>query len=66
MPRDLEEAAAIDGAGRFRSFLRIAVPLTMSGIATQAVLAGTWSWNSFMIPVTFTTDPNHYIMTVGP
>jgi multiple sugar transport system permease protein len=65
VPADLEEAAAIDGAGRFKSFLRIAVPLTMSGIATQAVLAGTWSWNSFMIPVTFTTDPDHYVMTVG-
>jgi multiple sugar transport system permease protein len=65
VPVDLEEAAAIDGAGRFKSFLRIAVPLTMSGIATQAVLAGTWSWNSFMIPVTFTTDPDRYLMTVG-
>jgi multiple sugar transport system permease protein len=65
VPDELEEAAAIDGAGRFRSFLRIAIPLTMSGIATQAVLAGTWSWNSFMIPVTFTTDPEHYVMTVG-
>jgi multiple sugar transport system permease protein len=65
LPVDLEEAAAIDGAGRFKSFLKIAVPLTMSGIATQAVLAGTWTWNSFMIPVTFTTDPDHYVMTVG-
>ncbi|HMK97263.1 MAG TPA: ABC transporter permease subunit, partial [Acidimicrobiales bacterium] len=44
---------------------KIAVPLAMSGIATQAVLAGTWTWNSFMIPVTFTTDPDHYMMTVG-
>jgi multiple sugar transport system permease protein len=65
LPAELEEAAVIDGAGRFRSFLKIAVPLTMSGIATQAVLAGTWTWNSFMIPVTFTTDPDHYMMTVG-
>ncbi len=65
VPTDLEDAAAIDGAGRFRTFLKVAVPLTMSGIATQAILAGTWTWNSFMIPVTFTTDPNHYMMTVG-
>ncbi|HUB72159.1 MAG TPA: carbohydrate ABC transporter permease [Acidimicrobiales bacterium] len=65
VPSDLEEAAVVDGAGRFRSFLRIAVPLAMSGIATQAVLAGTWTWNSFMIPVTFTTDPDRYMMTVG-
>ncbi|HTV10387.1 MAG TPA: carbohydrate ABC transporter permease [Acidimicrobiales bacterium] len=65
LPIDLEEAAAIDGAGRFKSFLGVAVPLTMSGIATQAILAGTWSWNSFMIPVTFTTNPDRYLMTVG-
>ena len=65
LPPDLEDAAAVDGAGRFTMFLRIAVPLTLTGIATQAVLAGTWTWNSFMIPVTFTTDPSHYVLTVG-
>jgi multiple sugar transport system permease protein len=65
LPPDLEDAAAVDGARRFTMFLRIAVPLTLTGIATQAVLAGTWTWNSFMIPVTFTTDPSHYVLTVG-
>jgi len=65
LPVEVEEAAMIDGAGRFRSFLKIAAPLTMTGIATQAILAGTWTWNSFMIPVTFTTDPSHYVLTVG-
>jgi multiple sugar transport system permease protein len=64
-PSELEDAAAVDGAGRFRTFLKIAVPLTMSGIATQAVLAGTWTWNSFMVPVTFTTDPSYFVLTVG-
>ena len=65
IPGDLEDAAAVDGAGRLRTFLRIAVPLTMSGIATEAVLAGTWTWNSFMIPVTFTTNPSFFVLTVG-
>ena len=65
LPVELEDAAAIDGAGRFRTFALVAVPLTMTAIATQAILAGTWTWNSFMIPVTFTTDPNHYVLTVG-
>ncbi len=65
LPRELEDAAAVDGAGRFRTFLKVAVPLTMSGVATQAILAGTWTWNSFMIPVTLTTDPSHFVLTVG-
>jgi len=65
LPPDLEDAAAVDGARRFTMFLKIAVPLTLTGIATQAVLAGTWTCNSLMIPVTFTTDPSHYVLTVG-
>ena len=64
LPVELEDAAAIDGAGRFRTSQN-RVPLTMSGIATQALLAGTWTWNSFMIPVMFSTDPNYYMLTVG-
>lgn len=65
VPDDLEDAAAVDGASRMRTFAQIAVPLTMTAIATQAILAGTWTWNSFMIPVTFLTDPSHYVLTVG-
>lgn len=65
LPKDLEDAAAVDGAGRFTIFLRIAVPLTMTGIATQAILAGTWTWNSFVIPVTMTTDKDLFVLTVG-
>jgi len=65
LPKDLEDAAQVDGAGRFTSFLRIAVPLTLTGIATQAILAGTWTWNSFMIPVTMTTDKELFVLTVG-
>jgi multiple sugar transport system permease protein len=65
MPAELEDAAAVDGAGRFRTFIKIAVPVTMTAIATQAVLAGTWTWNSFLIPVTFTTEPNRFVLTVG-
>lgn len=65
LPDELMEAAAIDGAGRFRTFLRIGVPLAVTGIATQAILAGTWTWNSFMIPVTMTNDPTKFVLTVG-
>jgi multiple sugar transport system permease protein len=65
LPKDLEDAAAVDGAGRFTTFIRIAVPLTMTGIVTQAILAGTWTWNSFVIPVTMTTDKDLFVLTVG-
>lgn len=65
LPVELEDAAAVDGAGRFVTFLRIGVPLLVTAIATQAILAATWTWNSFMAPVTFTTDRDLYVLTVG-
>ncbi|MFB9954338.1 carbohydrate ABC transporter permease [Cellulomonas denverensis] len=65
LPAELDEAAALDGAGRFRTFLQIGVPLAMTGIATQAILAGTWTWNSFLIPVTMVNDPDKFVLTVG-
>jgi multiple sugar transport system permease protein len=65
LPDDLEEAASLDGAGRFRTFAQIGVPLALTGIATQAILAGTWTWNSFMVPVTMINDPDAFVLTVG-
>ena len=65
IPKDLEEAAAIDGAGRFRIFWRVGVPLAVTGIATQAILSGTWTWNSFLVPVTFINDPSKFVLTLG-
>jgi multiple sugar transport system permease protein len=65
LPKDLEEAAAIDGANRLKIFWRIGVPLTMTGIATQAILAGTWTWNSFLVPVTFINNPSMFVLTLG-
>jgi multiple sugar transport system permease protein len=65
LPQDLEDAAAVDGAGRLVTFVRIAVPLSVTAIATQALLAATWTWNSFMIPVTMTNQKDYFVLTVG-
>lgn len=65
IPKDLEEAAAIDGASRFRIFWRVGVPLAVTGIATQAILSGTWTWNSFLVPVTFINYPSKFVLTLG-
>jgi multiple sugar transport system permease protein len=48
LPPDLEEAAQVDGTGRFGAFLRIAVPLTSPGLAATAVLCLLFSWNEFL------------------
>ncbi|WP_244595698.1 carbohydrate ABC transporter permease [Bosea lathyri] len=48
LPRDLEDAAFIDGAGRFQSFRRIILPLALPGIAAVGILTFLSSWNEFL------------------
>jgi raffinose/stachyose/melibiose transport system permease protein len=54
LPRELEEAAYIDGAGVFRTFFSIMLPLTRSGLATAAVLQFLTCWNEFMFALILT------------
>ncbi|MDQ1548118.1 MAG: multiple sugar transport system permease protein [Actinomycetota bacterium] len=48
LPPELEEAALVDGAGRFGAFWRVAVPLASPGMAATAVLCIIFSWNEFL------------------
>lgn len=54
VPRSLEEAAYIDGAGVVRAFLRIAVPLSAPGLATTAIFTFLLSWNDFFYSLLLT------------
>lgn len=54
LPRDLEEAALVDGATRWRAFLAIALRLAMPGIVTSALLAFVFSWNEFLLALFLT------------
>ena len=51
IPNELEEAAAIDGAGRTGFFFRILLPLARPGMVTVGVLAFVGSWNAYMLPL---------------
>jgi len=51
IPHELEEAAAIDGAGRLKFFFRILLPLARPGMITVGVLAFVGSWNAYMLPL---------------
>ena len=51
LPKELEEAALIDGASRIRIFWRIALPLSMPGLVTVGVLAFVASWNAYLLPL---------------
>lgn len=64
-PTDVEEAAALDGLGRFQTFFRIVMPLAKPSIATQAVFIFMSFWNEFMKPMLYLTTPSKYTLTLG-
>lgn len=57
IPPELEEAAAIEGAGPFTTFWRIVLPLTKPSLATLAVLTFLGSWNDFLWPLIVVNKP---------
>ena len=57
LPKELEEAAMIDGCGIFQTFRRIMLPLTSSAILVCAILSIVWHWNDLF-------EPTKYIMTI--
>src|ERR687885_351688 len=56
IPRDLEEAALVDGATYFQAFRKVVVPLAAPGLATAGILAFIGAWNEFLLAVTLTSS----------
>ena len=65
LPRDLEEAAVMDGASRLRAALEIMLPLAAPGIATTAILTFLYSWNEFLFALSFTLGPDRQTVPVA-
>lgn len=65
LPRDLEEAALIDGAGRWGILFRISAPLAKPAIATLATFSFLYAWNSFLWPLIVITSPSRKVITQG-
>ena len=64
LPRELEEAARIDGAGPWRIFFTIMLPLARPGIAVTALFSFMTAWNEFIMASTFMTDEARYTLPV--
>src|SRR5206468_497401 len=66
IPRDLEEAAKLDGAGYFKTFWKVMLPLAGPALAAVAILEFEGAWNDFFWPlIIFSTAPSHYTLPVG-
>ena len=64
LPKELEEAAIVDGCGRFRIFRQIMLPLVKPGIVALAIFTIKFAWNDFMWPLMVNTSMEK--MTLGP
>jgi multiple sugar transport system permease protein len=58
IPKDLEEAALVDGATYFQAFRKVVVPLAAPGLATAGILVFIGTWNEFLFAITLTSSPS--------
>jgi multiple sugar transport system permease protein len=65
LPRELEEAARIDGAGYWRIYWSVVLPLSRPILASLAILFFLANWNSFLWPLTVASDQNLWVVQVG-
>jgi multiple sugar transport system permease protein len=65
VPRQLDEAARVDGAGYFRIFLRIILPNVLPALATTAIFAFIWTWNDFFNQLLYLTKPENLTAAVA-
>jgi multiple sugar transport system permease protein len=65
IPREIEEAAAVDGCSRARTLLRIILPLSRPGLVTAAIFAFIAAWNEYIVALTLMTAPDRKPLTVG-
>jgi ABC-type glycerol-3-phosphate transport system permease component len=65
LPRDLEEAAMLDGASRLRTLRDVVLPLAAPGVASAAILTFLYSWNEFLFALSFTLGPERYTVPVA-
>lgn len=63
--KELMESARIDGAGHYRTFFYIAIPLVRPAIATYGILRFIWSWNDYQNPLIFLRSRNLYTLQLG-
>ncbi|WP_219415056.1 carbohydrate ABC transporter permease [Pseudonocardia nigra] len=65
IPRELDEAARIDGCGHWGIFWRIIIPMSVPALATTAIFTFIWTWNDFFSQLIFLTDPDMYTVPVA-
>lgn len=65
IPQEIDEAALIDGAGRWRMFWQIALPMVRPSLLTLALMSFMGSWNNFLLPLLVANSPQVWTLPLG-
>lgn len=65
IPTELDQAAKIDGAGPWKTFWYVILPLLKPALATTAIFTFIWTWNDFLSPMIYLQDPRSYTVPLG-
>jgi multiple sugar transport system permease protein len=65
IPRELSDAARVDGASEVQTFWQVILPLTRPAVTVVAILAAVAAWNEFLLPLLYLTDNSKYPLAVG-
>ena len=65
LPDEIAEAAAVDGAGEWRTFFQVMLPMARPGIASVAIFNFLGLWNQFLLPVALNSDQDNYVLAQG-
>ena len=65
IPREIDEAARIDGCGPYRTFLYILLPLTRPALITSAIFSFIWTWNDFFTQLVYLNDTDKFTVPIG-
>ncbi len=65
IPRELDEAAIIDGCGTFKIFTKIILPLITPSLATVAIFSFYWTWDALLGPVLYLNSPSKYTVSMA-
>ncbi len=65
IPKELEEAALVDGSSRLRTLRKVVMPVALPGVFTAAILSFILAWNDFLLALSFMTTPNMYTAPVA-
>lgn len=65
IPREIDEAAKIDGSGPFQSFVRVILPLTKPGLVAATIFSFLGAWKEYLFALTLSTRRNMYMISIG-